>query len=187
MHGSRVGAELVPPECPLRGLVLARRTQQSHSARCPVHLRMKSQGLARVFFEVAETLIRARGCARTAQRSHSARRAVHLVCTSFLSCRGARCGAGGRVDRRVALSASWWDDSVVVRVTDVAKRRRQGLVACRAALPFEGLLEDARPGVAPAPPFGAAACQSATSRRYACSAWDCSSRSAARCAVVGEM
>ena len=65
----------------------------------------------------------------------------------------------------VASSASWWDDSVVVRVTDVAKRRRQGLVACRAALPFEGLLEDARPGVAPAPPFGAAARQSATSRR----------------------
>ena len=26
-----------------------------------------------------------------------------------------------------------------VRVTDVAKRRRQELVACRAALPFEGL------------------------------------------------
>ena len=50
----------------------------------------------------------------------------------------------------------------MVRVTDVAKRRRQGLVACRAALPFEGLL-DARPGVAPAPPFGAAACQSSTS------------------------
>jgi hypothetical protein len=25
-----------------------------------------------------------------------------------------------------------------VRVTDEAKRRRQGLVACRAALPFEG-------------------------------------------------
>ncbi len=27
---------------------------------------------------------------------------------------------------------------VLVRVTDEAKRRRQGLVACRAALPFEG-------------------------------------------------
>src|SRR5271156_5436218 len=104
------------------------------------------------------------------------------------------CRAGGRVLAQgsastggVAPGAWWWDDSVVVRVTDVAKRRRQGLVACRAALPFEGLLEDARPGVAPAPPFGAAARQSATSRRYACSAWDCSSRSAARCAVVGEM
>ena len=48
---------------------------------------------------------------------------------------------------------------MVVRVTDVAKRRRQGLVACRAALPFEGLL-DARPGVAPAPPFGAVVRQS---------------------------
>jgi len=34
--------------------------------------------------------------------------------------------------------------------TDVAKRRRQGLVACRAALPCEGLL-DARPGLALAP------------------------------------
>ena len=40
----------------------------------------------------------------------------------------------------------------VVRVTDEAKCRYQGLVACRAALPFEGLL-DARPGVAPAPPL----------------------------------
>jgi hypothetical protein len=39
-----------------------------------------------------------------------------------------------------------------VRVTDGAKRRRQGLVACRAALPFEGL-RDARPGGAPAPVF----------------------------------
>src|SRR5258708_3273600 len=38
------------------------------------------------------------------------------------------------------------------RVTDVAKRRRQGLVVCRAALPFEGLF-DARPGVALAPTF----------------------------------
>src|SRR3954463_13649142 len=36
------------------------------------------------------------------------------------------------------------------RVTDVAKRRRQGLVVCRAALPFEGCC-DARPGVALAP------------------------------------
>ena len=36
------------------------------------------------------------------------------------------------------------------RVTDVAKCRRQGLVVCRAALPFEGCC-DARPGVALAP------------------------------------
>jgi hypothetical protein len=48
-----------------------------------LHLRMKSQGFARAFFEVAETLIQARGCARTAQRSHSARRAVHMVCTGL--------------------------------------------------------------------------------------------------------
>ena len=34
-----------------------------------------------------------------------------------------------------------------VRAIDVAKCRRQGLVICRAALPFEGLC-DARPGVA---------------------------------------
>ena len=51
-----------------------------------------------------------------------------------------------------------------VRVTDVAKCRRQELVACRAALPFEGL-DDARSGVAPAPTFGPLACQSATKRR----------------------
>ena len=52
----------------------------------------------------------------------------------------------------------WW-----ARADDVAKRRRQGLVACRAALPFEGL--DARPGVTLAPTFFAAvACQSRTIR-----------------------
>jgi hypothetical protein len=38
------------------------------------------------------------------------------------------------------------------RVTDVAKRRRQGLVVCRAALPFEGLL-DACPSAALARPL----------------------------------
>ena len=42
------------------------------------------------------------------------------------------------------------------RVTDVAKRRRQGLVVCRAALPFEGFC-DARPGVALAPALSAPA------------------------------
>jgi hypothetical protein len=51
-----------------------------------------------------------------------------------------------------------------VRVTDVAKGRRQELAACRAALPFEGLL-DARWGVAPAPTFGPLVCQLATKRR----------------------
>jgi hypothetical protein len=52
-----------------------------------------------------------------------------------------------------------------VRVTDVAKCRRQEQLACRAALPLEGL-DDARSGVAPAPTsVGRVACQSATSRR----------------------
>jgi hypothetical protein len=47
-------------------------------------------------------------------------------------------------------------------------------------LPFEGL-EDARPLVAPAPAFvGLVACQSLTRRRYACSAWRESSRSASK-------
>ena len=73
-------------------------------------------------------------------------------------------GCGERWRRGVAPGVLGWDDLVVVRVTDVAKCRRQGLVACRAALPFEGLL-DARPGVAPAPPFGAVVRQSAISRR----------------------
>jgi hypothetical protein len=50
------------------------------------------------------------------------------------------------------------------RLTE-AKRRRQGLVVCRAALPFEGL-EDARPGVTLAPSFcGPAAVQSVIVRR----------------------
>jgi hypothetical protein len=53
---------------------------------------------------------------------------------------------------------------VWARVTDVAKRRRQGLVVCRATWPFEGP-HDARPGVALAPTFLAwAACQSRTVR-----------------------
>ncbi len=87
-----------------------------------------------------------------------------MVCTGFLSCRRACRGAGASIGGGVAPGASEWNDSVVVRVTDVAKRRRQGLVACRAALPFEGLL-DARPGVPPAPPFGAVVRQSSTRRR----------------------
>jgi hypothetical protein len=63
---------------------------------------------------------------------------------------------GGRV-----VGSCWW-----ARVTDVAKRRRQGLVVCRAALPFEGLF-DARPFVALAPTSSAGflawvACQSRT-------------------------
>jgi hypothetical protein len=53
---------------------------------------------------------------------------------------------------------------VWVRATDVAKCRRQELVACRAALPFEGLC-DARSGVALAPAVGPVARQSAINRR----------------------
>jgi hypothetical protein len=55
----------------------------------------------------------------------------------------------------------WW-----ARVDDESKRRRQGLVVCRATLPFEGFC-DARPGVTLAPTFadaGLAACQSRTVR-----------------------
>ena len=50
------------------------------------------------------------------------------------------------------------------RADEVAKRRRQGLVVCRAASPFRGFF-DARPGVTLAPTFTAwAACQSRTVR-----------------------
>jgi hypothetical protein len=54
----------------------------------------------------------------------------------------------------------WW-----ARVTDEAKRRRQELVVCRAALPFEGLIY-ARSSVTLAPTFlaGAPACWSVTIR-----------------------
>src|ERR1700727_1391808 len=45
-----------------------------------------------------------------------------------------------------ALGCRW------ARVTDEAKRRRQELVVCRAALPFEGLIY-ARCSVTPAPAF----------------------------------
>src|SRR4051812_50132581 len=50
----------------------------------------------------------------------------------------------------------WWDRFGWARVTDEAKRRRQGLVVCRAALPFEGVC-DACPGVALAPDLTAPA------------------------------
>jgi hypothetical protein len=48
--------------------------------------------------------------------------------------------------RRRGLDCPW------ARVTDEAKRRRQELVVCRAALPFEGLIY-ARSSVTPAPAF----------------------------------
>ena len=67
--------------------------------------------------------------------------------------------AGGCQRRRLGLGC-WW-----ARVTDEAKRRRQELVVCRAALPFEGLIY-ARSSVTPAPAFfaGAPACWSMTIR-----------------------
>src|SRR3954447_14632890 len=75
-------------------------------------------------------------------------------------------GAGGcrRVGKeRERLGCGW------ARVDDVSKRRRQGLVVCRATLPFEGPC--ACPGVTLAPTFagaaafaGLAACQSRTVR-----------------------
>ena len=56
------------------------------------------------------------------------------------------------------VGGGWWDPFGRVRVTDVAKSRPLGLHGvCRAALPFEGL-EDARPGVAPAPAFAGPRC-----------------------------
>ena len=73
------------------------------------------------------------------------------------------CAAGisaGGCQRRCLGLGCWW-----ARVTDEAKRRRQELVVCRAALPFEGLIY-ARSSVTPAPAFlaGAPACWSVTVR-----------------------
>ena len=68
-----------------------------------------------------------------------------------------------------ALAAACRSDRYVrslfwARADDVAKRRRQGLVVCRAASPFVGFF-DARPGVTLAPTFTAwVACQSRTVR-----------------------
>src|SRR3984885_10831001 len=74
-----------------------------------------------------------------------------------------------------ALGCRW------ARVTDEAKRRRQELVVCRAALPFEGLIY-ARSSVALAPTLlaGASACWSWTMRLYDASSCSASSRSAVR-------
>src|SRR5208282_2039735 len=69
----------------------------------------------------------------------------------------------------VPLSVSCRNDSCVrslawARADDVAKRRRQGLVVCRAVSPFRGFF-DARPGVTLAPTFSAwVECQSLTVR-----------------------
>jgi hypothetical protein len=73
-----------------------------------------------------------------------------------------------RCEELAAGLGCWW-----ARVDDVSKRRRQGLVVCRATLPFEGHCY-ARPGVTLAPTFaggsvdlmvfGLAACQSRTVR-----------------------
>src|SRR5207244_6599597 len=74
--------------------------------------------------------------------------------------RGIRAGALAAACRneRCVRSLLW------ARADDVAKRRRQGLVVCRAASPFEGFF-DARPGVTLAPTFTAwVACQSRTVR-----------------------
>ena len=63
--------------------------------------------------------------------------------------------------RLVGALGWWW-----ARVDDESKRRCQGLVVCRATLPFEGFC-DARPGVTLAPTFavvGLAARQSRTVR-----------------------
>jgi hypothetical protein len=68
-------------------------------------------------------------------------------------------GCGRAAGRRVAVVGCGW-----ARVDDVSKRRRQGLVVCRATCPFEGLIY-ARPGVTLAPTFaGLLACQSRTIR-----------------------
>ncbi len=65
-------------------------------------------------------------------------------------------GAGGRPTARTVELKRVEDD--------VAKRRRQGLVVCRAASPFPGFF-DARPGVTRAPTFTVwVACQSLTVR-----------------------
>ena len=79
---------------------------------------------------------------------------------------GSAPAVGGVIARAVkGLGCGW------ARVEDVSKRRRQGLVVCRATLPFEGL--GARPAVTLAPALfgsaglvlgGRAACQSETIR-----------------------
>ncbi len=76
-------------------------------------------------------------------------------------------GAGGVGTGALALACrNVCDVGLLVwaRADDVAKRRRQGLVVCRAASPFRGFF-DARPGVTLAPTFAAwVACQSRTVR-----------------------
>jgi hypothetical protein len=114
----------------------------------------ESQGLARCFFGVGSV-----GVALRCHRRSPAVRSVGVdrkpgggICAVGVGRRGGR--------QRDGAVACWW-----ARVTDVAKRRRQELRVCRAALPFEGLIH-ARSGVALAPTlfFGALACQSRTIR-----------------------
>jgi hypothetical protein len=88
--------------------------------------------------------------------------AIRLV---FGRARSAPAAGGVVASSGERLGCGW------ARVEDVSKRRRQGLVVCRATLPFEGL--GARPGVTLAPTSlgpaglgvaGLAACQSETIR-----------------------
>jgi hypothetical protein len=117
---------------------------------------------------------------RTLRRSRPSDRSGSLVAGRQIGSCGlesGECGVDGRDGfgfrpRGVgtgALAASCRSGRYVrlfvwARADDVAKRRRQGLVVCRAASPFEGLF-DARPGVTLAPAFAAwLACQSRTVR-----------------------
>src|SRR5208282_2549176 len=107
---------------------------------------------------------------------HNIRRSDHLVDRKSMSQPVASPGTNrsGRtsppretfsVRKSSALAQMWllWESVCWARADDVAKRRRQGLVVCRAPWPLQGPL-DACPGVTLAPTFLAAACQSATVR-----------------------
>jgi hypothetical protein len=92
------------------------------------------------------------------------RRSIALIRPVFGRAGSAPAVVGVFVGRGERLVCGW------ARVDDVSKRRCQGLVVCRATLPFEGL--GARPGVTLAPAgfsalslAGLAACQSETIRR----------------------
>jgi hypothetical protein len=68
-------------------------------------------------------------------------------------------GASGTID---CMKGTYVRSLLWARADDVAKRRRQGLVVCRAARTFKGLFHT-RPGVTLAPTFTAwVACQSRT-------------------------
>ena len=162
------------------------RSDRSRASRhwSPLRCGLRFAGRAGAGVAVCQTLARDDGCksrglglciGRSLRGSRPSDRSRSLVggrqtgsCGLVFGSRGTICTSfGPRGVGTGALTASCGRGRYVrllvwARADDVAKRRPQGLVVCRAASPFRGFF-DARTGVTLAPTFAAwVACQSRT-------------------------